>query len=77
MLPKDLLPDRLLRAEMTQRREEGCDLGDLANQIDAAIAAGTIDTQAAAFWAELKALPPCPTRRHEPSQLETIRGCRP
>jgi ADP-ribosylglycohydrolase len=77
MLHRDLFPERLLQAEMAQRREEGCDLGDLTQKIEAAIAEGTIDTQADVFWAELEALPPCPTSREEPSQLETIRASRP
>ncbi len=77
MLHRDLFPERLLQAEMAQRREEGCDLGDLTQQIEAAIAAGTIDAQADVFWAELEARPLCPTSREEPSQLETIRASRP
>jgi ADP-ribosylglycohydrolase len=85
MLHRDLLPDLLLRTEMVQRRDEGYDLGDLPQQIEAAIAAGTIEAQADAnaysyadaFWTELDALPLPPAERREPSDLEAIRAARP
>ena len=77
MLHGNLLPDRLLRAEIVQRRDEGYDLGDLPQRIEAAIAAGTIEAEADAFWTELDALPPPPTGRQEPSDLEALRVTRP
>ena len=77
MLHRDLLSDLLLRAEIAQRRDEDYDLGDLPQRIEAAIPAGTTEAQADAFWTELDALPPSPTGREEPSELEAIRATRP
>lgn len=77
MLHLDLLPELLLRTEITQRREEGYDLGDLPQEIEAAIAAGKLETQMEDFWSRMEALPLPASRSKEPPDLEPIRAARP
>ncbi len=77
MLHLDLLPELLLRTEITQRREEGYDLGDLPQEIEAAIAAGKLETQMEDFWSRMEVLPLPESRSKEPPDLEPIRAARP
>ena len=77
MLHRDLLPEIMLPAEVGQRNGEGYDLGDLPHRIETAIAAGTIEAQASAFWSELEDVARLPDARDEPSDLEAICAMRP
>lgn len=77
MHPIDLSPDRMLRAEIAQRCDEGYDLGDLPERVEAAVAARTTESQVELFWAEIDALPLLPEPQQEPSSLEEIRAARP
>jgi ADP-ribosylglycohydrolase len=77
MLHQDMGLAAMLRAEVVQRREEGFDLGDLPERIEAAIADGTVAAQYDALWAAFDTLKPLPAQRNEPSELDAIRGLRP
>jgi hypothetical protein len=54
MMHRDLLPEVLLRAQIAQRHDEGCNLRDLPARVEAAISAGTIGGQEEAFWLEVR-----------------------
>lgn len=69
-----LVPEELIRSEIQQRREEGCDLGDLPRQVEAAIQEGVLEVYSERFWTELQNLKPA---REEPSTLEEILSCKP
>lgn len=77
MLHRDLVIDLLLRTEIVQRREEGYELGDLPQRVEAAIGAGTIEAQAQQLWEELEALPAPSAMTKEPYELQAIRALRP
>jgi len=72
--------ERLLGLEIVQRREEGCDVGDLEDRL--AIAAEENEAEKAtrfeSLWNELAILEPAPSFPYaEPSDLESIRDLRP
>ena len=73
------LARQLIKPELTQRREEGCDVTEIAPRIAAALAAD--DSGEALFDAlydELAALAPAASFPYqEPSELEAIRALRP
>ena len=75
----DSLERQMVRAELAQRREEGCDVAALEPRVEQAFA--DEETDAAVFVAlydELDALEPDPSfPYHEPSDLEAIRALRP
>lgn len=73
MFHEHLVPERLLRAEIAQRFEEGCVVGDLPERLELAIRNGALEAEAERFWAELEALQP---ERDEPSELGAIRARR-
>ena len=66
-----------IRQEVTQRQEEGCDIGDLDARIDTAIKNNTED-QLVTLYDELDALEPADSFSYdEPSTLEEIKALRP
>lgn len=70
--------ENLIRAELTQRQEEGCDTGPVRRRFEAILSRPEID-QAAAYeelWAKIEKLP-SPREEQEPSTLEGIRARRP
>ena len=73
MVHEHLVPERLLRAEIAQRVEEGCVVGDLPERLELAIRNGALEAETERFWVELEALRP---GRDEPSELEEIRARR-
>jgi ADP-ribosylglycohydrolase len=70
--------EELIRLELLQRREEGCDTGSVQRRFEAIRGRPELD-QAAAYeelWATIEALP-SPREAQEPSTLEAIRARRP
>ncbi len=76
MIHRDLLPDVLLRAELAQRKLEGCQLGDLPERIEIAVAAGNIEAQAEVFWSELEAMEGPSDARADPLARGAVRDLR-
>ena len=79
VLHRDLWPGSLLSAEIAQRRDEGYNLGDLLDRIEAAIASGTIAQRAEAFWTEIESWQPVgpDVEREETLDMETRRAAAP
>lgn len=77
MAHKDLTCEALLLAEVAQLREEGRELGDLPDRIDAAISDGTMETESEGIWREIESLPSLGAGPKEPSDLGRIRAARP
>lgn len=75
----DNLERRIIQSELIQRREEGCDVGDIGTRIDAALADETVaDGAFKKLYDELAALEPEASFPYvEPSELEAIRALRP
>lgn len=75
----DSLERQLIRAELVQRREEGCDVAALEPRVEQAFADEEKDPAVfTALYDELDALGPDPSFPYvEPSDLETIRALRP
>ena len=73
------LERQLIRVELTQRREEGCDVADIAARVDAALADDDEDmARFEALYDELMALRPAASFPYEePSELDAIRALRP
>ncbi|MDE0054488.1 MAG: ADP-ribosylglycohydrolase family protein [Gammaproteobacteria bacterium] len=73
------LERQLLRLELVQRREEGCDVAALEPRVERALADETTDDSVfVALYDELDALEPDPSFPYEePSDLEAIRALRP
>ncbi|MDE0453289.1 MAG: ADP-ribosylglycohydrolase family protein [Gammaproteobacteria bacterium] len=73
------LERQLLRLELVQRREEGCDVAALEPRVEQALADETTDDSVfLALYDELDALEPDPSFPYEePSDLEAIRALRP
>ena len=72
------LERKLLKAELIQRREEGCDVENVAARIDSAILGEIDDAGFITLYDELMALPVDPTFPFsEPSTLEAIHKQRP
>lgn len=74
MFHEHLVPEKLLWAEIAQRREEGCMLGDLPQRLEQALQNGALDAEYERFWLELEGLRP---EREEPSNLDEICARRP
>ncbi len=73
----DLFPEKILRAELAQRREEGFELGDLPERVEAAITTGALAGSVELLWSEIEALP-LPAPAHQEMQaLEAIRASHP
>ena len=75
----DTLEKQLIRMELVQRREEGCDVSGLEPRIEAALAdESTIGTVFEGLYNELDALQPAASFPfEEPSELDAIRALRP
>ena len=75
----DHIERQLIESELTQRREEGCDVGALAARIEQALQEEARDSDVfVALYDELDALEPAPSFPYEePSDLEGIRALRP
>ena len=73
------LERQLLRLELVQRREEGCDVAALEPRVERALADESADDSVfVALYDELDALEPDPSFPYEePSDLEAIRALRP
>ena len=73
------LERQLIRVELTQRREEGCDVSNIEPRVQAALAAEPRDDAAfEALYNELDALTPAASFPYEePSDLDAIRALRP
>ena len=72
------LARQLIKAELTQRREEGCDVSQIEPQIEAALAEDASNAHFDALYDELDALAPAASFPYEePSDLESIRELRP
>lgn len=72
------LEHRMIRAEIIQRREEGCELDDIEPRINDALERAASDDEFRALYEELMALPiPESSPYVEPSTLEEIRAERP
>ncbi len=73
------LERQLIRVELTQRREEGCDVSNIEPRVQAALAAEPRDDAAfEALYNELDALTPASSFPYEePSDLDDIRALRP
>ena len=73
------LERQLIRVELTQRREEGCDVSNIEPRVQAALAAEPRDDTAfEALYNELDALTPASSFPYEePSDLDAIRALRP
>ena len=69
----------LIRVELTQRREEGCDIAEIEPKVAAALAEDASDQAVfAPLYDELDALPVAASFPYrEPSELEEIRALRP
>lgn len=70
--------ENLIRAELTQRREEGCDTGPIQEKFEALLGRPEAERAAAyeALWPEIEALSSS-REAQEPSTLEEIRARRP
>ena len=63
----------LIKTELIQRREEGCDVGSLEDRITKALADGAPDAELIALYDELSALPIMESFPYdEPSSLQEI-----
>lgn len=72
------LARKLIKAEILQRREEGCDTEEIAARIATAIESDNVDGRLSELYDELMALPVDPAFPFvEPSTLEEIRELRP
>ena len=69
MFHEHLVPEKLLWAEIAQRREEGCMPGDLPQRLEQALQNGALDAEYERFWLELEDLRP---EWAEPSNLDEI-----
>ena len=68
----------LIKTELIQRREEGCDVGSLEDRITKALADGAPDAEFIALYDELSALPIMESFPYdEPSSLPEIQKARP
>ena len=66
-----------IRGEITQRQEEGCDLGDLETRVEAALKADDKE-EMVRLYNELDTLEPADSFGYdEPSTLEEIKALRP
>jgi ADP-ribosylglycohydrolase len=72
------LERQLIRAEITQRKEEGCDVEDIAVRIKAALGSNASNAEITALYEELIALPVASAFPYqEPSTLKDIQAQRP
>ena len=72
------LEQKLIKAELIQRREEGCQLEDIEPRISDALERKASDEEFHALYEELMALPiPESSAYIEPSTLEQIHAQRP
>jgi len=72
------LEKNLIKAELKQRGEEGCDIEEISSRISAALERSATDQEVSTLYDELLALPVAESFPYvEPSTLEEIRACRP
>ena len=70
------LERKLIKAELKQRREEGCDTAEIKKRVAAAIDGKAPAAEFARLYDDLMALPVLDSPYEEPSTLEAIRECR-
>ena len=69
------LEKKLIRTELKQRQEEGCDIAEIANRINQALEIKASDSVFTALYDELVALPVTESFRYdEPSSFERHSG---
>ena len=69
------LETQYIKAEVRQRREEGCDIGDISDRVDAALEAKVGQSEITALYDELMSLPVDESFPYiEPSTLDAIRA---
>ena len=69
------LETQYIKAEVRQRREEGCDIGDISDRVDAALEAKAGQLEMTALYDELMSLPVDESFPYiEPSTLDAIRA---
>ena len=69
------LETQYIKAEVRQRREEGCDIGDISDRVDAALEAKAGQSEMTALYDELMSLPVDESFPYtEPSTLDAIRA---
>ena len=69
------LETQYIKAEVRQRREEGCDVGDISGRVDAALETKAGQPEIAALYDELMSLPVDESFPYiEPSTLDEIRA---
>ena len=72
------LEKKLIRTELKQRQEEGCDIAEIADRINQALEINASDSVFTALYDELVALPVTESFRYdEPSSLKDIQAARP